>query len=150
MKIIPAQKITPFLWFDGEAAAAARFYTGIFPRSKILGRSPMITTFLLDGQQFMALNGGPRFKFTAAVSFFVHCRTQREVDHFWTKLSQGGRIQQCGWLKDKFGLSWQIIPDSLMELMQDEDEAKSGRVLQAMRRMRKIDIAGLRRAHAGR
>ena len=146
-----APKITPFLWFDGQAAAAAKFYTSVFKRSKILHTSPMVTIFQLDGQKFMALNGGPHFKFNEAGSFLVHCTNQREVDYYWKKLtSGGGQESQCGWLKDKFGLSWQIVPDALGELMGDDDEAKSGRVMQAMLKMRKIIIADLKRAHRGR
>ena len=146
-----SNKITPFLWFDGQAAAAAKFYTSVFKRAKILSVSPMMATFQLEGQKFMALNGGPHFKFNEAVSFFVECKDQREVDYFWKKLtSGGGKESQCGWLKDKFGLSWQIIPAALMELMGDDDEAKSGRVMQALLKMRKIIVADLKRAHAGR
>lgn len=144
-----ASTITPFLWFDGKAAEAARFYTGIFKQSKILNQSPLITTFLLNGQKFMALNGGPQFKFTEAVSFFVSCKTQREIDYYWRRLiAGGGRSSQCGWLKDKYGLSWQIIPEALMELMGDKDEEKSDRVMQAMLKMSKIDINALKRVHA--
>lgn len=150
-KISSPHKITPFLWFDGQAGAAAKFYTAIFKRSKILHSSPMMTTFQLEGQKFMALNGGQQFKFTEAVSFFVTCQTQREVDYYWKKLTRGGGEEsRCGWLRDKYGLSWQIIPDALMELMGDDDEEKSGRVMQAMRKMRKIIVADLKRAHAGR
>ena len=144
------QKITPFLWFDGQAEAAAKFYTSIFRNSKILSVSPMSATFQLAGQKFIALNGGPQFKFTEAISFFVSCETQQEVDYFWKKLSAGGRPQQCGWLKDRFGVSWQIIPTILGELLNDEDEAKSQRVMQAMLRMVKLDIRKLKAAGAGR
>ena len=142
-------KIAPFLWFDGQAAMAARFYTSIFDRSKILSSSPMITTFLLEGRRFMALNGGPQFKFNEAISFLVHCGTQREVDYYWSKLSRGGKKGQCGWLKDRFGISWQIVPDVLGELLGDTDEEKSGRAMQAMLRMSKLDITALKRAHKG-
>ncbi|MFO0700589.1 MAG: VOC family protein [Nitrospira sp.] len=140
-------KVTPFLWFDGQAEEAARFYTSIFKNSRIDSVSPMSATFYLDGQKFMALNGGPQFKFTEAISFFVNCETQAEVDELWEKLSVGGTQQQCGWLKDKFGVSWQIIPSILGELLQDEDEETSGRVMQAMLKMVKLDIAGLKRAY---
>ncbi len=155
------QKITPFLWFDGQAEEAANFYTSIFKDSKILniarygeaGPGPkgsvMLVTFQLEGQEFMALNGGPEYKFTPAISLFVHCKTQAEVDDLWSKLTSGGREVQCAWLVDKFGVSWQIVPDALMELMQDKDPAKSQRVFQAMMKMTKIDIEGLRRAYRG-
>lgn len=140
-------KITPFLWFDGQAEEAARFYTSIFKNSKIERITAMSATFQLDGQRFMALNGGPQFKFTEAISLFVDCVTQGEVDELWEKLSAGGEPGRCGWLKDKFGLSWQIIPTVLGELLQDEDDEKSERVMQAMLQMSKIDIAGLKRAY---
>ncbi len=143
-------KITPFLWFDGQAEEAARFYTSIFKDSRIDSLSPMSATFHLDGQKFIALNGGPQFKFTEAISFFIDCRTQDEVDELWEKLSAGGEPGRCGWLKDKFGVSWQIIPSILGEMLQDEDDAKSDRVMQAMLQMGKIDIAGLTRAYEGR
>ncbi len=142
-------KITPFLWFDGQAEEAAKFYTSIFKNSRIESVSSMSATFHLDGQKFMALNGGPQFKFTEAISFFVNCETQTEIDELWEKLSTGGTTQQCGWLKDKFGVSWQIIPSILGDLLQDEDEVKSGRVLQAMLKMEKLDIADLKRAYEG-
>ncbi len=146
-------KITPFLWFDGKAEEAMNFYVSIFKNSKIrsLNRMPngavISGTFELDGQEFYALNGGPQFRFTEAVSLFVNCETQEEVDELWGKLSEGGRIQPCGWLKDKFGLSWQIIPSILGRLLQDKDPAKAGRVMQAMLQMTKIDIAGLKQAY---
>ena len=144
------RKITPFLWFDGQAGEAAKFYTSIFKRSKMESVSPMSATFQLDGVKFIALNGGPQFKFTAAISFFVSCQTQREIDYFWAKLSAGGKKSRCGWLKDKFGVSWQIVPPILGELLRDEDEVKSQRVLQAMLQMDKLDIKALKRAyHAG-
>jgi predicted 3-demethylubiquinone-9 3-methyltransferase (glyoxalase superfamily) len=154
------QKITPFLWFDNQAEEAANFYVSIFKNSKIkhiarygdAGPGPkgsvMVVSFELDGVQFTALNGGPRFKFTEAVSFVVDCKSQEEVDHFWDKLSAGGQTQQCGWLKDKYGLSWQIVPTVLMELASDPDAAKSNRVMQAMMQMTKIDIAKLQQAAA--
>jgi predicted 3-demethylubiquinone-9 3-methyltransferase (glyoxalase superfamily) len=140
------QKITPFLWFDGNAEEAAKFYISVFKNSKIVSSNPMLVDFTLDDQEFMALNGGPKFKFTEAVSFFVSCKDQQEVDYYWEKLSAGGAKGQCGWLKDKFGLSWQIIPTALGELMSGPDPAKSQRVMQAMLKMTKIDIEGLKRA----
>ncbi|MBI3192183.1 MAG: VOC family protein [Pedosphaera parvula] len=140
------QKITPFLWFDGQAEEAAKFYTSVFKNSEIVSSSPMCATFRLEGQKFMALNGGPQFKFTEAISFFVNCETQQEIDYFWERLSKGGEKGRCGWLKDKFGVSWQIIPPILGELLNDEDDAKSQRVMQAMLQMNKLDIAGLKRA----
>ena len=142
-------KITPFLWFDGQAEEAATFYTAIFKHSRIESVSPMSATFYLDGQKFMALNGGPQFKFTEAVSFFVNCETQAEVDELWEKLSAGGTPQQCGWLKDKFGISWQIIPSILGDMLQDEDDEKSNRVMQAMLRMEKLEIVRLKQAYDG-
>ena len=141
------QKIRPFLWFDDNAEAAARFYTSIFKNSKIENVSPIVTTFVLDGQPVMALNGGPQFKFTEAFSFFVNCDTQAEIDELWTKLSAGGEPGRCGWLKDKFGLSWQIVPSVLGDLMSDEDEKKSDAVMNALLKMNKLDIAGLKRAY---
>lgn len=155
------QKITPYLWFEGRAEEAVHFYTSIFKNSKILNISrlpgdapgqmgPVITaTFELEGQIFMALNGGPQYKFTEAVSFYVSCQTQEEVDFYWYRLLEGGEAQMCGWLKDKFGLSWQIIPDALGQLMGDPDPVKAGRVMEAMLRMVKIDIAGLQQAYDG-
>ena len=156
------QKITTFLWFDNNAEEAMNHYVSIFKNSKILdvtrygeaGPGPagtvMVATFELDGQQFNALNGGPAFKFTEAISLAVDCASQEEVDDLWAKLSAGGASGQCGWLKDKFGLSWQIVPRVLVELIKDPDAAKAGRVMQAMMQMTKIDIATLQRAHAGR
>lgn len=153
------QKITPFLWFDDNAEEAMNFYVSIFENSKIknvarygeAGPGPkgtvMTGTFELDGQEFMALNGGPHFKFTEAISLFVNCETQEEVDELWEKLSEGGSKSQCGWLKDKFGLSWQIIPKVLGELMNDPDPVKSQRVMNAMLQMTKIEIKGLRVAY---
>jgi predicted 3-demethylubiquinone-9 3-methyltransferase (glyoxalase superfamily) len=138
------QKITPFLWFDGQAEEAARFYTSIFKDSKVESVSPMSASFQLAGQPFIALNGGPQFKFTEAISFFVSCETQEEIDYFWEKLSAGGKEQQCGWLKDKFGLSWQIVPPILGEMLSDDDDAKSERVMQAMLQMVKLDIEKLK------
>jgi predicted 3-demethylubiquinone-9 3-methyltransferase (glyoxalase superfamily) len=137
------QKITPFLWFDGKANEAMKFYVSVFKNSKIL--SPM--TFQLDGQEFFAFNGGPHFTFTPAISLFVNCETQQEVDELWEKLSEGGEKGQCGWLKDKFGLSWQVIPSVLGTLLQDKDPQRAARVRDAMLQMSKIDISALRQAH---
>ncbi len=153
------QKITPFLWFDGKAEEAANFYVSIFKNSKIVnimrcgeaGPGPkgtvMSATFQLDGQPFMALNGGPLFTFSPAISFFVNCETQEEVDELWEKLSEGGEKQRCGWLKDKYGVSWQIIPTVLGEMLQDKNAEKSSNVTRAMLQMDKIDIDILRRAY---
>jgi predicted 3-demethylubiquinone-9 3-methyltransferase (glyoxalase superfamily) len=153
------QKITPFLWFDNQAEEAMNFYVSVFNNSKILsvsrygeaGPGPagevMTATFQLEGQEFMVLNGGPDHNFTDAISFFVDCKTQEEVDKLWEDLSEGGEPGPCGWLKDKFGLSWQIIPRLLGELMNDPDPVKSQRVMQAMLQMSKIDIAGLKAAY---
>ncbi|MBM3121597.1 MAG: VOC family protein [Chloroflexi bacterium] len=155
------QKITPFLWFDSQAEDAANLYVSLFPDSKVTGVSRygdgmplpkgtvMSVTFRLAGQEFMALNGGPAFKFTEAISFFVNCETQEEIDRLWSKLTEGGEPSQCGWLKDRFGLSWQIVPDVLGELIGDPDPEKAGRATQAMLKMGKLDIAELKRAHAG-
>ena len=140
------QKITPFLWFDGKAEEAAKFYTSIFKNSKIVSISPMSATFQLAGQEFIALNGGPQFKFTEAISFFVSCETQEEIDYFWEKLSAGGEKSRCGWLKDKFGVSWQVVLPVLGELLNDEDSEKSNRVMQAMLKMDKLDIKKLKQA----
>ena len=160
------QKITPFLWFDNQAEEAVNFYTSIFKSSKgrnatrydeegseVSGRpkgSVMTVPFQLEGQDFVALNGGPMFKFTEAVSFVVNCETQKEVDHFWEKLSAGGQEMQCGWLKDRFGVSWQIVPTILPEMLQDKDPEKAKRVMAAMLKMKKIDIQGLKQAYGGR
>ena len=153
------QKITPFLWFDDQAEEAVNYYTSIFKNSKIgsIARygegtpkpagTVMTVTFQLEGQEFVALNGGPEFTFTPAISFFVNCQTQVEVDDLWEKLSAGGEEGQCGWLKDKYGISWQIVPTILGQLLQDKDEAKSQSVLNAMLQMRKIDIAKLKQAY---
>jgi len=156
------QKITPFLWFDDKAEEAMHFYVSIFKNSKIgnitrygdAGPGPkgtvMSATFILDGQEFFALNGGPYFKFTEAISFFVNCNTQEEVDELWEKLSEGGKKSQCGWLKDKYNLSWQIIPTALSEMLRDKDPEKSKRVMQAMLKMSKIDIKALKEARDGK
>ncbi len=153
------QKITPFLWFDGKAEEAMKFYVSIFKNSKVgsvtrygeEGPGPkgtvMSATFQLDGQKFFALNGGPLFTFSPAISFFVNCETQEEVDELWEKLSEGGEKQRCGWLKDKYGLSWQIIPSVLGTMLQDNDAVKSGRVMKAMLQMDKIDIKILKQAY---
>jgi predicted 3-demethylubiquinone-9 3-methyltransferase (glyoxalase superfamily) len=150
------QKITPFLWLDGKAEEAMQFYVSIFKNSKIVSTMPgpdgkvLTGTFELEGQRFMALNGGPQFKFTEAISLFVNCETQTEVDELWNKLTQGGAESQCGWLKDKFGLSWQIIPSALGRFLGDKDRAKAGRAMQAMLQMKKIDIAKLQQAYDGK
>ncbi|MBU1372321.1 MAG: VOC family protein [Bacteroidetes bacterium] len=137
------QKITPFLWFDHQAQEAAQFYTSVFENSKIINLSPMVSTFELEGQQFMALNGGPHFKFNEAVSFYVNCDNQEEIDFFWDKLiSNGGKEGQCGWLKDQFGVSWQIIPTILPELMTNPQ--KSQKVVAAFMKMKKFDIETLK------
>lgn len=150
------KKITPFLMFNDQLDEAVNFYVSVFGNSKILGdaqRGPdgklMSATFQLEGQEFMAYNGGPHFSFSEGISLFVRCKTQEEVDELWEKLSAGGEKSQCGWLKDKFGVSWQVIPTALMELMGDADPEKSQRVVQAMLQMGKIDIAGLQRAYDG-
>ena len=148
------QKITPFLWFDGNADEAMDFYVSVFKNSKVVSvtRSQgkvMAGTFQLEGQQFYALNGGPQFQFTPAISLFVSCETQAEVDDLWKKLSEGGSEERCGWLKDKFGLSWQIIPSILGPLLHDMDPEKAKRAMNAMLQMNKIDIARLKQAHAG-
>jgi predicted 3-demethylubiquinone-9 3-methyltransferase (glyoxalase superfamily) len=153
------QKITPFLWFDEKAEDAANFYVSIFKNSKV-GRvtrygegapgpkgKVMSVTFELDGQEFYALNGGPIFKFTPAISFFVNCETQQEVDDLWGKLSAGGEESKCGWLKDKYGLSWQIVPSVLGKMLQDKDSEKARRVMNAMLQMGKIDISRLQQAY---
>lgn len=140
------QKITPFLWFDGRAEEAAKFYTSIFRNSRVENVSPTSASFQLDGMEFIALNGGPQFKFTEAISFFVRCETQDEIDYFWERLSAGGSKGCCGWLKDKFGVSWQIVPPVLGELLNDRDEAKSQGVMQAMLQMSKIEIKRLEQA----
>lgn len=157
------QKITPFLWFDDRAEQAAIFYTSIFKNSKIVnmarygeagaevsGRpkgTVMTVTFQLEGQEFVALNGGPQFRFTEAISFVVNCQTQEEVDEYWQKLSAGGQEVQCGWLKDKYGLSWQIVPTILSEMLNDPDPKKAERVMKAMLQMKKIDIKALKQAY---
>jgi predicted 3-demethylubiquinone-9 3-methyltransferase (glyoxalase superfamily) len=153
------QTITPFLWFDGKAEEAMNFYVSTFKNSKIVsvtrygegGPGPkgavMTATFQLDGQEFFALNGGPQFTFSPAVSFFVNCETQQDVDELWEKLSEGGEKQRCGWLKDKYGLSWQIIPSALGKMLRDKDAARSKRVMTAMLQMDKIDVQRLKQAY---
>jgi predicted 3-demethylubiquinone-9 3-methyltransferase (glyoxalase superfamily) len=155
------QKITPFLWFDGQAEEAMNHYVSIFKNSKVVsvsrygeaGPGPagavMSATFQLEGQDFMALNGGPHFKFNEAISLFVSCESQAEIDELWNKLLEGGQAQQCGWLKDKFGLSWQIVPAALGQMLQDKDPAGSRRVMEAMLKMVKLDIDALKRAYEG-
>ena len=155
------QKITPFLWFDGKAEEAMNFYVSVFKNSKIVrvsrygeaGPGPkgtvMSATFQLDGQDFFALNGGPQFAFTPAISFFVNCETQQEVDEMWERLSEGGKKERCGWLKDRYGLSWQIIPSVLGKMLQDPDAERAKRVMQAMLQMKKIDIQTLKQAYEG-
>jgi len=157
------QKISPFLWFDTQAEEAANFYVGVFKNSKITkivrwtegGPAPAGTvltiSFNLDGQEFTALNGGPQFKFTEAVSFSISCATQEEVDYYWSILtSGGGQESMCGWLKDKYGLSWQVVPDALVRMLSDQDSTKAQRVTQALMQMKKLDIAGLQRAYDGK
>jgi predicted 3-demethylubiquinone-9 3-methyltransferase (glyoxalase superfamily) len=153
------QKITPFLWFDGDAEEAVNFYTSIFKNSKTVsitrygeeGPGPkgtlMSATFQLDGQEFMALNGGPQFTFSPAISFFVNCTNQEEVDALWEKLSEGGEKQRCGWLKDKYGVSWQIIPSVLGEMLQSKDAEKSKKVIEVMLKMNKIEVKTLKQAY---
>jgi len=146
------EKITPFLWFDTQAEEAMNHYVSIFRSARVLnvsrnGGKVMWVTFELDGRQFMGLNAGPRFKFTEAISFFVNCESQAEVDDLWEKLSDGGEKSMCGWLKDKFGVSWQVIPSALGKLMSDPDPRKSGAVMQAMLKMNKIVIADLQKAY---
>ncbi len=161
------QKITPNLWFDGQAEEAVRFYTSIFKDSEIghiarYGKegfeihgqpegTVMTIEFQIEGQKFEALNGGPQFRFNEAISFIVHCETQEEVDYYWDRLGAGGdeSAQACGWLKDRFGVSWQVVPTALYELLQDEDSKRSQRVMQAMLQMKKIEIPALERAHRG-
>jgi predicted 3-demethylubiquinone-9 3-methyltransferase (glyoxalase superfamily) len=153
------QKITPFLWFDGKAEEAMNFYTSIFKNSKVVdvarygdaGPGPkgsvMTASFQLDGLEFVALNGGPHYQFTPAVSFYVGCETQAEVDHYWDRLGEGGQPLQCGWITDKYGVTWQIVPTALIDMMRDTDPDRASRVVQAMMRMVKLDIAALKRAY---
>ncbi|HEY7540738.1 MAG TPA: VOC family protein [Methylomirabilota bacterium] len=161
-----AQKVTTFLWFDSQAEEAASFYVSIFKNSRIVGvtryddesaqaagrpkGSVMTVAFELDGQAFTALNGGPLFKFTEAISLVVNCESQKEVDHFWNKLTAGGQEVQCGWLKDRYGVSWQIVPTVLLEMIQDKDPEKSRRTMKAMLTMKKLDVDALKKAYDGR
>lgn len=143
-------RITPFLWFDGRLEEAVRLYTSVFKNARIISLNPMSASFVIEGQEFMGLNGGPMYKFNEVVSFFVSCETQDEIDYYWNALtSDGGQENQCGWLKDKFGVSWQIIPTALGRHLGDPDRDKAGRAMQAMRRMKKIVIADLDAAAAG-
>jgi len=147
------KKPTPFLWFDGQAEEATNFYVATFKNAKTLSMSRrgdgsvMAATFEINGQEFIALNGGPQFKFSEAVSFLVSCETQQEVDELWDKLSEGGAKQRCGWLKDKFGLSWQVVPAALGQMLQDKNRTKANNVMAAMMKMDKIDIAALQQAY---
>ena len=143
------QRVTPFLWYDGKALEAAKFYCKIFKKSKIRSASPMSVTFELDGQPFLALNGGPHYKFTPAVSFLVSCKDQKEVDYYWTRLLKGGEPSRCGWLTDKFGLSWQVVPEALGECLNGKDQAGSRRALEAMMKMVKLDVKKLKAAYKG-
>ena len=152
------QKITPHLWFDKEAKEAAEFYTSVFPKSKIKDRTTLhntpsglvnIVTIELFGQEFMLISAGPLFKFNEAISFMVHCDTQEEIDYYWEKLSAVPEAEQCGWLKDKYGLSWQIVPTVMEEMIKDKDEKKLARVTEAFLKMKKFDIAALKRAYKG-
>jgi len=159
MESTTKKKITPFLWFDNNAEEAINFYTSVFKNSKVGsftrwpegGPGPagqvLTASFTLDGQEFTALNGGPQFKFNESISFVVDCETQEEVDYYWNKLTEGGEESQCGWLKDKFGLSWQIVPRILIQLLQDKDKVKAGKVMAAMMPMKKIEIAKLKAAY---
>jgi predicted 3-demethylubiquinone-9 3-methyltransferase (glyoxalase superfamily) len=143
-------KITPCLWFDKNAEEAVRYYVSIFKNSKIIDLNPVLSTFELEGQRLMALNGGPYFKFDEAVSLFLSCKDQAEVDYYWQALTaDGGKEVQCGWLKDKYGLSWQVVPEALGELMGGPDPVRSGRVRDAMLKMIKLDVAGLKKAYNG-
>jgi predicted 3-demethylubiquinone-9 3-methyltransferase (glyoxalase superfamily) len=153
------QKITPFLWFNNQAEEAMNFYLSVFKNSKAIGvtryeaggpgpqGTVMTANFVLDGQEFVALNGGPQFSFTEAVSFVVNCETQQEIDYYWTKLSEGGTPSRCGWLKDKFGLSWQVAPTALGQMLRDKDPGRSRAVMSALMQMDKLDIARLRQAY---
>ena len=139
-----SHKITPFLWFDNQAEAAARFYTSVFKNSKLLNVTPMVVNFEIEGQEIIALNGGPRFQFSEAFSLLVNCDSQDEVDYYWSRLTaDGGQESMCGWLKDKFGFSWQIVPAQMGKLTSNKDPQKANRVMQAMLKMKKLDIAAL-------
>ena len=155
-------KITPFLWFDTQAEEAAKFYTAVFPNSKITNTNyygdggPMAkgtaltVSFELNGLEFTALNAGPIFKFTEAVSFYIHCKDQQEIDYYWDKLTEGGQPSQCGWLKDKYGLSWQVVPEQLGKMLSDKDRAKAQRAMNAMMKMTKLDLPALQKAFDGK
>lgn len=150
MTVRSSHRVTPFLWFDGAAEEAARYYVSVFKNgSKVTSVSPMSVTFELEGQRFIALNGGPTFKFTEAVSFFVDCKDQRETDYFWKKLGAGGELGRCGWLKDRWGLSWQVIPSALGECLGGSDRAGAQRAMEAMLKMEKLDVKALRAAYQG-
>jgi predicted 3-demethylubiquinone-9 3-methyltransferase (glyoxalase superfamily) len=152
------QKITPYLWFNNKAEEAANFYVSVFNNSKIINISRfgdkatnpsgevVVIDFVLDGHEFTAMNGGPHFTFSPAISFVVNCNSQEEVDYYWEKLSEGGEIQMCGWMKDKFGVSWQVVPTALIEMMNDPDKMKAKRVINSMLQMKKIDIEALKKA----
>ena len=156
------QKITPFLWFDGQAEEAMNFYVSLIPNSRVLdvvrvgdaGPGPkgsvLTANFQLNGVEFVALNGGPKFKFTEAISFVINCETQEEVDRYWEKLSEGGSKDMCGWVKDKYGLSWQIVPIQMMQMLKDKDQKKAGRAMSAMMKMKKLDIKELKQAFDGK
>jgi predicted 3-demethylubiquinone-9 3-methyltransferase (glyoxalase superfamily) len=148
-------KITPFLWFDGKIDQAVKFYRSVFKDAKVLnvtgsGKNVMSATVKLDGQELILFNGGPHYKLTPAMSLFVHCRTQKEIDYYWTKLLKGGEESRCGWLTDQFGVSWQIVPTILVDLIGDKNRAKADRAMQAMLGMKKLDIQTLKNAHAGK
>jgi predicted 3-demethylubiquinone-9 3-methyltransferase (glyoxalase superfamily) len=142
-------KVSPFLWFEGNMQEAVRFYMSVFKEAKLVSMNPAMATFELLGQRFLALNAHPHHKFNEAISFFIECDTQAEVDYYWDKLAEGGGQQQCGWLKDRFGLSWQVIPKALGRLLMDEDREKANRVMQAMLKMKKIVIVDLETAYRG-
>jgi predicted 3-demethylubiquinone-9 3-methyltransferase (glyoxalase superfamily) len=144
------RRITPFLWFDGNALPAAKFYSKIFKNSKIHSASPMSVTFRLDGQEFFALNGGPNFKFNPAVSFYISCKNQKEVDYYWEALLKGGRPSRCGWLEDQFGLSWQVVPEALGECLNGRDKIGAQRAMEAMMHMVKLDVKKLKAAYLGK
>lgn len=143
------QKITPFLWFNNNAQEAAKFYCSVFKNSKIVSDTPMMTEINIDGQELILFNGGPNFSFTPATSLFISCETQEEIDAYWNVLTESGKPGQCGWLQDKYGLSWQIVPTILRSLIGDPDKEKSSRAMQAMLQMSKLDIAALTKAHDG-
>jgi predicted 3-demethylubiquinone-9 3-methyltransferase (glyoxalase superfamily) len=143
-----SQKIFPFIWFNGKAGPAAKFYASVF-KGKVVDQDPMSATFRVGGHEFIAFNGGPYYKLNPAISLMVPCRTQVEIDYYWKRLSAGGKILQCGWVTDKFGVTWQIVPTVLKDLLGAADREKAGRAMQAMMRMKKLDIAALKRAFAG-